>query len=104
MKKSAKISLLNKTKREGTAIEKERGLIKLVDQKPKYTITAPGGKVGGTKEVRLVLRYNVQPWVGALAWEQKRDFGGWKKVDGGVSAQFTLPEVKVKKPAGEGRR
>lgn len=76
---------------------KGRGLVKLGNQKPKYTITAPGGKVGGLEGVRLVVRYNVNPWVGALAWDQKGDFGGWKAMEGGTSEVITLPHVKVKK-------
>ena len=76
---------------------KERGVLKLKNQKPKYTITAPGGKVGGIEDVKLVVRYNVNPWVGALAWDQKKDYGGWKRMKGGVSRAFTLPHVKVKK-------
>lgn len=100
LKKSAKISLLNKAKREGVAIDKSRGIFKLVDQKPKYSITAPGGKVGGLEGVRLVLRYNVQPWVGALAWEQAKTWGAWKAVDGGRSSAFKLPFVKEKRKEG----
>lgn len=88
---------IEKAKSHPDRTGKSRGLLKLKNQKPKYTITAPGGKVGGIEGVKLVVRYNVNPWVGALAWDQAGDIGGWKKMKGGISKAFTLPFVKVKK-------
>ena len=96
--KSAKTAMLRKSKKEGKGVEPERGIVKLKNQKPKYTITAPGGKVGGIEDVRLKVRYNVQPWVGALAWEQVSNWGRWKSIEGGMSEAFALPEVKKKRP------
>jgi hypothetical protein len=71
-------------------------LLKLKNQKPKYQITHPSGKIAKAKDVRLQVHYNVQPWVGVLTWETGRDIGKWKKFDGGVSRVFELPELKVK--------
>lgn len=95
--KKDKKAVLEKTKTDADRTGKSRGVLKLKNQKPKYTITAPGGKVGGIEDVKLVVRYNVNPWVGALAWDQKSSWGGWKALEGGVSKVFTLPYVKVKK-------
>ncbi|KFX92358.1 hypothetical protein O988_07308, partial [Pseudogymnoascus sp. VKM F-3808] len=53
----------------GKPVDASRGIIKLRNQKPKYHITAPTGKVAQTAGVTLRVRYNVQPWVGALAWD-----------------------------------
>jgi len=63
----------------------------LKNQKPKYQITSPSGK----------LHYNVQPWVGVLTWTPQIEFGGWKKMKGGVSKKFKLPAIKVKAKEGE---
>lgn len=38
----------------------------------------------------------MQPWVGALTWNQKTDIGLWKALSGGVSKAFSLPAVKKK--------
>ena len=40
--------------------------------------------------------WNVQPWVGALTWENKRDYGSWKALKGGVSERFAFPQIKGK--------
>ena len=45
----------------------------------------------------LELGWNVQPWVGALLWANKNDFGLWQGLRGGVSARFGFPEIKGKK-------
>lgn len=45
----------------------------------------------------LELGWNVQPWVGALTWMNKRDIGAWKGLQGGVSSKFDFPEVGAKK-------
>lgn len=39
----------------------------------------------------------MQPWVGALTWMNRRDFGAWKGIKGGVSGTFDFPEVGAKK-------
>jgi hypothetical protein len=82
-----------------STVDKSRGKIELRAQKQKYTITAPTGKVAGLEDVVLKVGYNVQPWVGPLAWDWNVLGGiGWKKIKGGVSKVFRMPEVKVKKP------
>ncbi|KAJ2897484.1 hypothetical protein MKZ38_004651 [Zalerion maritima] len=42
-------------------IDKTRGLLKLKNQKPKYQITHPSGKIAETTDVKLRVNYNVQP-------------------------------------------
>lgn len=67
------------------------------NQKPKYSISAPGGKLALTNNVVLKVHYNVQPWVGILTWTPQVEFLGWKKMKGGVSKVFSLPAIKPKK-------
>lgn len=80
----------------GKTIDPSRGIIKLKNQKPKYQITHPSGRIAEARDLRLEVHYNVQPWVGILTWEQGRDFAKWKAMDGGVSEKFDLPPLKVK--------
>ncbi len=75
----------------------DRGKLELKNQKAKYQITAPTGKLAETENVVLKVHYNVQPWVGILTWTPQIEFGGWKKIKGGVSKAFKLPPLKVKK-------
>ncbi|KAL4728590.1 Signal peptidase complex subunit [Fusarium chlamydosporum] len=82
---------------EGKTIDPDRGLISLKNQKPKYQITHPTGKVAETEDVKLKLHYNVQPWVGFLTWDQTRDLGHWKALGNGESPEFKLPALKTKK-------
>lgn len=72
------------------------GKLSLKNQRPKYQITHPKGKIAETDDVRLRLHYNVQPWVGALTWDQGRDYGFWKAMAGGESKVFALPATKKK--------
>lgn len=78
-----------------------RGILKLKNQKPKYQITHPSGKIGETDDVRLKLNYNVQPWVGPLTWNQDVTYFKWEAVKDGASEPFALPAVR--KPAQEKR-
>ncbi|KFX90404.1 hypothetical protein V490_06476 [Pseudogymnoascus sp. VKM F-3557] len=80
----------------GKTVDASRGIIKLRNQKPKYHITAPTGKVAQTAGVTLRVRYNVQPWVGALAWDTEGEVGLWKPMRGGESKRFDLPAVREK--------
>ncbi|KAH7318500.1 signal peptidase subunit family protein [Stachybotrys elegans] len=80
----------------GKSIDKSRGLLKLKNQKPKYQITHPSGKIAEVEDVTLKLHYNVQPWVGLLTWDMPEELGLWKPVEGGVSPAFTLPRLKSK--------
>lgn len=73
-----------------------RGKLELKNQKPKYQITAPAGKLAETDNVVLKLHYNVQPWVGALTWTPQIEFFRWKKVKGGISKVFRFPALKKK--------
>jgi hypothetical protein len=75
------------------------GKLKLKNQKPKYQITHPTGKIAETDNVKLRLHYNVQPWVGLLTWNQDVDIGLWKAMKGGVSKVFSFPAIKKKKQA-----
>lgn len=73
--------------------------MELKNQKPKYQITSPTGKLAETSDVVLKLHYNVQPWVGLLTWTPQMEFGRWRKLKGGMSKVFSLPALKVKKEA-----
>ncbi|KFY38540.1 hypothetical protein V494_04330 [Pseudogymnoascus sp. VKM F-4513 (FW-928)] len=92
--KVAKRKLLESGK--GKTVDSSRGILKLRNQKPKYQITAPTGKVAQSRGVTLRVRYNVQPWVGALAWDTEGEVGLWKPMKGGESRAFDLPAVKEK--------
>jgi len=81
---------------KGKSIDKNRGRITFKNQKPKYTITEPSGKIAEREGFKLHVHYNVQPWVGPLVWTQSRDFGNWKKMEGGESEVFKLPGLKKK--------
>ena len=72
-------------------------MLKLKNQKPKYQITHPSGKIAEVEEVKLRLHYNVQPWVGLLTWNMDVKHLFWDPMVGGVSAAFDLPAVKAKK-------
>lgn len=78
-----------------------RGKLVLKNQRPKYQITHPSGKIASTEDVTLRLHYDVQPWVGVLMRNHNVDVGLWKKLEGGVSKTFTLPSLKKK---GEGKK
>lgn len=86
---------------EGKSIAPERGLLKLKNQKPKYQITHPSGKIAETADVTLKLHYNVQPWVGVLTWNMDKPLGMWNAMSGGVSDLFTLPALKSKDSKGK---
>jgi hypothetical protein len=79
-----------------TNVHSRRGKLTLKNQRPKYQITHPSGKLAESADVVLRLHYNVQPWVGMLTWDQERNLGLWKSVGGGQSKVFALPAVKQK--------
>ncbi|KAH7033115.1 signal peptidase subunit-domain-containing protein [Microdochium trichocladiopsis] len=85
---------------EGKSIAPSRGILSLKNQKPKYQITHPTGKIAEADDVTLRVHYNVQPWVGPLTWNQDRDFGLWKSMAKGISDRFRLPALKVKSAGG----
>lgn len=72
------------------------GRITIKNQKAKYAITEPSGKMAEKEGFRLHVHYNVQPWVGPLTWSQSKDYGSWKKMAGGESEVFALPGLKKK--------
>ncbi|KAF4511055.1 hypothetical protein G6O67_002891 [Ophiocordyceps sinensis] len=80
----------------GKKIDPSRGILRVKNQKPKYQITHPGGKIAQSQDVTLKLHYNVQPWVGLLTWNMDKDLGFWKVMDGGSSNKFDLPAIKSK--------
>ncbi|ORY71634.1 signal peptidase subunit-domain-containing protein, partial [Pseudomassariella vexata] len=81
---------------QGKSIDPSRGILSLKNQKPKYQITHPTGKIAETSDVQLKVHYNVQPWVGILTWNQDKDYGLWKKMGKGLSEAFKLPALKKK--------
>jgi signal peptidase complex subunit 3 len=91
------LGYINWIQRKCADIIVHRGKIELKNQKPKYSISAPGGKLALTNDVVLKVHYNVQPWVGVLTWTPQVEFLGWKKMRGGVSKVFSLPALKAKK-------
>ncbi|KAL7625663.1 hypothetical protein AAE478_004883 [Parahypoxylon ruwenzoriense] len=79
----------------GKSVDPNRGKLVLKNQKPKYQITHPSGRIASTADVILRVHYNAQPWVGVLTWNQDADLGLWRKLAGGVSAAFELPALKT---------
>jgi len=72
------------------------GELHLTSQRPKYQITDISGKLQNRTDVILELGWNVQPWVGALTWANKRTYGAWEGLKGGFSEPFDFPEVGKK--------
>ena len=75
------------------------GVLNLKNQKPKYQITDPTGLMGERSNVTLQVGWNVQPWVGALIWNDSflgRRVGAWKAGRVGRSQRFALPAIKSK--------
>lgn len=69
------------------------GIIRLAGQRPKYQITDISGKIAERPDAVLTLRWNVQPWVGALVWGNRRTIGLWRGLDGGED-HFSFPPLK----------
>ncbi|SPQ21640.1 e102bd66-fe9f-4355-9039-2c45f458e9b5 [Thermothielavioides terrestris] len=80
----------------GKSIDPSRGKLSIKNQRPKYQITHPSGKVAEQEDVVLRLHYNVQPWVGFLTWNQDADFWRWKTLRNNLSKKFALPAIKKK--------
>ncbi|KAK4105075.1 signal peptidase 22 kDa subunit [Parathielavia hyrcaniae] len=81
---------------QGKSIDPSRGRLSIKNQRPKYQITHPSGKVAEQDDVVLRLHYNVQPWVGFLTWNQDADVWRWKTLRNNLSKKFTLPSIKKK--------
>lgn len=88
----------------GKTIAPDRGLLKLKNERPKYQITHPSGKMADLKDVTLKLNYNVQPWFGLLTWNYNTNVGFWEKLKGGISERFVLPAVKQKDAPKDGKK
>ncbi|KJZ80435.1 hypothetical protein HIM_00285 [Hirsutella minnesotensis 3608] len=88
---------------EGKSIDPSRGLLKIKNQRPKYQITHPRGKIAKSQDVTLKLHYNVQPWVGLLTWDMDMDLGLWKAMSGGMSKRFNFPALKTSENKSKGK-
>jgi hypothetical protein len=79
------------------ADRKKDGLVSLKNQRQKYKINDPSGKLAEKEGVQLEVGWNVQPWVGALTWktpEEGRWLGRWAALNGGKSEVFSFPPIK----------
>jgi hypothetical protein len=79
-----------------TRLNEHSGKLSLKNQRPKYQITHPTGKLAEQDDVVLRLHYNVQPWVGLLTWNQDVEFWNWKTLQNNLSKKFVLPAIKKK--------
>lgn len=73
------------------------GLLSLKNQKPKYQITDPSGILSEKSNATLQVRWNVQPWVGALVWDGGmlgNRVGPWEAGKVGRSEMFDFPPLK----------
>lgn len=104
----------NKSKGKGTGAgadknTKKIGVLRLWNQRPKYTITDITGKIGPRSNTSLVVGWNLQPWVGPLAWNRgtnlEKNVGAWDVLGvgfltgnnaAGRSAPFELPGYEQK--------
>lgn len=94
--KGSKSSKNKKSKKKGLAYPPggSPGILKLPSQKPKYQITDISGKMADRGNATLILKWNVQPWVGALWWTNRATYGKWQGLQGGVSESFDFPPLK----------
>ena len=99
-KKSSKAKKLPTKEKE---VDSEPGIIHLRNAKPKYQITDISGILSRRANVTLEVGWNVQPWVGALAWtlREGQGLGRWKGIKGGKSKAFDMPSLKVKSVGSE---
>lgn len=101
-KKTSKTSKAKKNAKTPTSTDLVLpGLIKLKNAKPKYHITDPSGIIAEKSNVTLKVRWNIQPWVGALMWDEGHlgpRVGPWTDGKEGVSRTFDLPPLKGSKP------
>jgi hypothetical protein len=67
-----------------------------LNQKPKYQITDITGKIAEQKNVSLIVAWNVQPWIGALLWNDLNDAA----VGAGRSEAFDFPQLEGSKANG----
>ncbi|KAK2763050.1 hypothetical protein FQN54_009683 [Arachnomyces sp. PD_36] len=86
-------SSLSKSKKKSTNPK-----IRLLNQKPKYQITDISGNIAGQKNASLIVGWNVQPWIGALQWNDISAV----EVGAGRSAAFDFPQLESKGDAVKG--
>jgi hypothetical protein len=87
----------SRAKKDDTQVyggKKQPGIVKLSNQRPKYQITDPTGRIANVEGATLDLRWNVQPWVGPLVWTNSKDLFMWKGLKGGKTEVFAFPELK----------
>jgi Signal peptidase subunit len=76
------------------------GVLILKNQKPKYQITDPSGVMSERSNATLTVGWNIQPWVGALIWDQSllgNRIGAWDVAKVGRSEPFNFPALKSSK-------
>lgn len=101
-----------KAKKAASRKSARPGILSLKNERPKYKISDISGTLANRGNVTLELGWNVQPWVGALAWTTPKGgiwMGMWDEMKGGKSEAFAFPPIKgtvaadekgVPKPAG----
>jgi hypothetical protein len=99
--KSAKSAKARKSPMSSKTKEPAKpGVLALKNQKPKYQITDPSGIISERSNVTLIVGWNVQPWVGALVWDQSllgNRVGPWAAGKAGRSEPFDFPPLKGSK-------
>ncbi|KAL9063097.1 MAG: hypothetical protein Q9157_008422 [Trypethelium eluteriae] len=100
--KSKSKSSKSKSSASTDAADYNPGLLSLSAQRPKYQITTPAGRIASLSNATLELNWNIQPWVGALVWTNRADFGLWKGLKGGRSKSFDFPALKESGSKGAG--
>ncbi|PWY86454.1 signal peptidase 22 kDa subunit [Aspergillus sclerotioniger CBS 115572] len=93
-KRTAKKSATVTGKGKGKGKAAEPGVLKLRDQKAKYSIGDVSGKMAERDNVTLSVGWNVQPWVGALWWSPESGSVPRTEGDVGTSKVFGLPALK----------
>ncbi|KAK5116260.1 hypothetical protein LTR62_008587 [Meristemomyces frigidus] len=91
-KKPTKKSKKDKTSKPYPA-GTQPGILRLPNQKPKYQITDISSKIADRGNATLRLHWNVQPWVGALVWDNRKTVGRWQGLKGGET-KFDFPALK----------
>ncbi|KAE8150179.1 signal peptidase subunit-domain-containing protein [Aspergillus avenaceus] len=87
---------------KGKKKEAKPGVLRLRNQRAKYSISDITGRLAERENVTLAVGWNVQPWVGALFWSPRS--GAVPRTEGvaGLSGSFKFPELKGKNVKKEG--
>lgn len=93
--------------KKGLSDEKYPGVLRLRNQRSKYQITDITGRIAERENARLVVGWNIQPWIGLLKWSSGSNLE--KNVPNGVSGigfvtsgasgssqPFNFPPLKTK--------